>query len=101
LEEARRIVDLLPVDETGRCVLGPGAELYRGSAGDEKPVGVVEAKPLGHTLSGVQVQAQRYATGLRTATKLTKARPVTDDRFFGTAHDRIGRYTQPDRNGTH
>ncbi len=31
---------------------------------DEKPVGVIEAKPMGHTLSGVQVQAEKYATGL-------------------------------------
>ncbi|HEX9639020.1 MAG TPA: DEAD/DEAH box helicase family protein, partial [Acidobacteriota bacterium] len=31
---------------------------------DEKPVGVVEAKPAGHTLSGVQTQAEKYLTGL-------------------------------------
>lgn len=32
LEEARRIVDLLPVEEAGTCVLGTGVELYRGGA---------------------------------------------------------------------
>jgi type I restriction enzyme R subunit len=31
---------------------------------DGKPVAVLEAKPVGHTLSGVQVQAQKYAGGL-------------------------------------
>ncbi len=31
---------------------------------DEKPVAVVEAKPAGHTLSGVQVQARKYSDGL-------------------------------------
>ncbi len=31
---------------------------------DEKPVGVVEAKPVGHTLSGVQIQARKYSEGL-------------------------------------
>ena len=31
---------------------------------DEKPVGVIEAKPFGHTLSGVQVQARKYSEGL-------------------------------------
>ncbi len=31
---------------------------------DGKPVGVIEAKPMGHTLSGVQIQAEKYATGL-------------------------------------
>jgi type I restriction enzyme R subunit len=31
---------------------------------DGKAVGVLEAKPEGHTLSGVEVQAQKYAAGL-------------------------------------
>lgn len=31
---------------------------------DGKAVGVLEAKPAGHTLSGVQPQAEKYATGL-------------------------------------
>ncbi len=31
---------------------------------DEKAVGVLEAKPEGHTLAGVEVQAKKYATGL-------------------------------------
>jgi len=31
---------------------------------DRKAVGVVEAKPLGHTLTGVEAQAARYADGL-------------------------------------
>ncbi len=31
---------------------------------DGKAVGVLEAKPEGHTLSGVEVQADKYATGL-------------------------------------
>ena len=31
---------------------------------DGKAVGVLEAKPVGHTLSGVEVQAEKYATGL-------------------------------------
>src|SRR4029453_3152695 len=31
---------------------------------DEKPVGVIEAKPFGHTLSGVQAQARKYSEGL-------------------------------------
>ncbi len=31
---------------------------------DGKAVGVVEAKPVGHTLSGVEVQADKYAKGL-------------------------------------
>ncbi len=31
---------------------------------DERPVGVVEAKPAGYTLSGVQVQAKKYSEGL-------------------------------------
>jgi len=31
---------------------------------DGKAVGVLEAKPEGHTLSGVEVQAEKYATGL-------------------------------------
>jgi len=31
---------------------------------DGKAVGVVEAKPLGHTLTGVEVQADKYAKGL-------------------------------------
>jgi hypothetical protein len=31
---------------------------------DGKPVGVLEAKPAGHTLSGVQVQAKKYAAAL-------------------------------------
>lgn len=31
---------------------------------DQKAVGVLEAKPAGHTLSGVEVQAEKYATGL-------------------------------------
>ncbi len=34
---------------------------------DEQAVGVVEAKPSGHTLSGVEVQAERYSTGLPSA----------------------------------
>ena len=29
-----------------------------------KAVGVIEAKPEGHTLSGVEVQAEKYSTGL-------------------------------------
>jgi type I restriction enzyme R subunit len=32
---------------------------------DGKPVGVLEAKPAGHTLSGVQVQANKYAEASR------------------------------------
>jgi len=31
---------------------------------DGKAVGVLEAKPEGHTLSGVEVQAEKYSTGL-------------------------------------
>jgi hypothetical protein len=31
---------------------------------DERAVGVLEAKPQGHTLSGVQTQAERYSSGL-------------------------------------
>ena len=31
---------------------------------DGKAVGVLEAKPAGHTLSGVEVQAEKYSTGL-------------------------------------
>src|SRR5438093_225076 len=31
---------------------------------DGKAVGVLEAKPQGHTLSGVEIQAKKYATGL-------------------------------------
>jgi type I restriction enzyme, R subunit len=31
---------------------------------EARPVGVLEAKPVGHTLTGVEVQAQKYATGL-------------------------------------
>lgn len=31
---------------------------------DSKPVGVLEAKPAGHTLTGVEVQSARYASGL-------------------------------------
>jgi type I restriction enzyme R subunit len=31
---------------------------------DSKAVGVLEAKPEGHTLSGVEVQAEKYSTGL-------------------------------------
>jgi type I restriction enzyme, R subunit len=31
---------------------------------DEKPLGVVEAKPLGHTLSRVLTQAEKYSAGL-------------------------------------
>jgi type I restriction enzyme R subunit len=31
---------------------------------EKKAVGVVEAKPAGHTLTGVEPQAQKYATGL-------------------------------------
>ena len=34
LEEARQIVDVLPVDEAGTCVLGTRSELYRGGAAD-------------------------------------------------------------------
>jgi hypothetical protein len=34
LEEARRIVALLPVEEVGTCVLGIGAEPYRGGAAE-------------------------------------------------------------------
>ena len=33
---------------------------------DERPAGVVEAKPAGHTLSGVQTQTEKYSTGLPT-----------------------------------
>jgi type I site-specific restriction endonuclease len=33
---------------------------------DGKAVGILEAKPEGHTLSGVEVQAQKYSTGLPT-----------------------------------
>ena len=33
---------------------------------DGKAVGVLEAKPEGHTLSGVEVQAEKYSTGLPT-----------------------------------
>jgi type I restriction enzyme, R subunit len=31
---------------------------------DGKAAGVLEAKPEGHTLSGVEVQAEKYSTGL-------------------------------------
>ena len=31
---------------------------------DERAVGVVEAKPEGHTLAGVEVQSEKYSTGL-------------------------------------
>ena len=31
---------------------------------DGKAVGVLEAKPAGHTLTGVELQAEKYATGL-------------------------------------
>lgn len=31
---------------------------------DGKVIGVVEAKPAGHTLSGVEVQSEKYATGI-------------------------------------
>ncbi len=31
---------------------------------DSKPVGVLEAKPAGHTLTGVEIQSDKYASGL-------------------------------------
>src|SRR5262245_15735953 len=31
---------------------------------DERPVAIIEAKPAGHTLSGVQCQARKYSDGL-------------------------------------
>lgn len=42
---------------------------------DQRPVGVVEAKPEGHTLSGVEPQARDYAGGLP-ATLAPPVRPL-------------------------
>ena len=39
---------------------------------DGKAVGVLEAKPVGHTLIGVEVQDEKYATGLPASINLVE-----------------------------
>jgi type I site-specific restriction endonuclease len=46
---------------------------------DGKAVGVLEAKPEGHTLSGVEVQAEKYSTGLRTGQSIGSLTPRPRD----------------------
>jgi type I restriction enzyme R subunit len=62
---------------------------------DGKAVGVLEAKPEGHTLSGVEVQAEKYSSGLPAGLNP----PVEPLPFLYLSTGAITKFTNRNRSG--